>query len=196
MNPMPTTSRTPAALADLWQEHATTLRQRCVRWLGNLPDADDAVAQTALAAVSKYAGVARHLDSPERWLSKIAYHSCIDIIRARSRDRGRHVWPTSEAVFEERRPAHDPERQYLTAAMGETVRRAVGELSLALRTVVRLRLDHELTDAEIAAALGISPVAVRQRWHVARKTLRRRLDPAPRRHLAAAIPAERPRPSA
>ncbi|MGD0580567.1 MAG: sigma-70 family RNA polymerase sigma factor, partial [Bryobacteraceae bacterium] len=65
--------------------------------------------------------------------------------------------------------------QLLQAELGRELRAALSELPESYRSVVLLRDVEELTTAEAAEVLDLSPDVVKQRLHRGRLALRKRL---------------------
>ncbi len=75
-------------LSDIWKRHENELRQRCLGWTGRRDeDANEAMGRTAVAAVKSYREVAPHLHAPRAWLLRLAYNVCMDLHRARKREK-------------------------------------------------------------------------------------------------------------
>jgi RNA polymerase sigma-70 factor (ECF subfamily) len=109
------------------------------------------------------------------WLSRIAFREAV----ARAR-RGRRFSPLerdgrADAALEPPAAPGDPE---VDAARGEeaaALRAAIDALPRAYRTVFVLRELEELSTAETARCLGLTPDGVKTRLHRARGLLRREL---------------------
>lgn len=128
------------------------------RILGARPDAED-VAQEALArAALRWS---RLHESPEGWVSRVASNLAIDRYRKRRRE---HPYPTGPiGVVDER----IGERGDLVTALRRLPRRQ--------REVVVLRYLADLSEAEVARALGCSVGTVKTHGSRGLSSLRREL---------------------
>ncbi len=108
------------------------------------------------------------------WLYRIAYTTFLNHIR-----RPRRVFPMDEGIVE-RMPAPNPgpERVAQETERDEGLRRAVLDLPDPLRETVSARFWGEVPVRELAAADGISEVAVRKRLRKALSILRTTMEVA------------------
>ena len=129
-------------------------------------DAADAVAETFLVAWRRLDDVP--VDDARLWLYGAA----------------RRVLANQQRSERRRQRLGERLRQELPAVLGSMaplepqtsgVRAALAQLGAEDREVLRLSAWEELTPAEIATVLGVSPVAVRSRLHRARRRLRHAL---------------------
>lgn len=134
------------------------------------PSAAEDVVQNVLLSIHQ----ARHTYRPERpfgpWLRAIARNAVIDALRSRG-VRTRMEVPLTEL---EPAPSCGPSPDS-PAGLSPVLSRALEELPPGQREAVELLHLHELSSAEAAARLGISPVALRVRAHRGYKTLRAKL---------------------
>ncbi len=107
------------------------------------------------------------------WLRQIAKNRALDVARAsrRAEDRAAGVDPDGLSGA-----ADGAEARLLAAEDDRRVREALAELPEASRAVLILYYREETPTAELAARLGLSEAAARQRLHRAREQLRARLD--------------------
>jgi RNA polymerase sigma-70 factor (ECF subfamily) len=153
----------------LLQRHNAPLFATLYAALGQREDAREVLQETWLRA---YQHLAR-LREPTRfraWLLTIA----LNLVRARQRRGREQEWePVAEhearAVLDEEDGA---EREEELAAL----RRRMAELPARQRNVVDLRVNHELTHAEIADLLAISEEASRANYYQALKRLKETLQ--------------------
>lgn len=152
-----------------FDEFAAAMWPRLVRTgvlLGADPHAAEDLAQTTLArCYAAWAKVAR-ADSPEAYVHRM-------LINAHTSSRRRLWWreqPEAELPDAELR-GHDH-----AVAQSDDLRTALRRLPLGQRQVVVLRYFADLTEAQTAAALGISPGTVKSRASRALAALAR--DPA------------------
>jgi RNA polymerase sigma-70 factor (ECF subfamily) len=167
-----------AALTILVGRHDARLRRLCARILGNSHDADDAVQEAWLRALAAVRRIAP--GDVSAWLSVIARN---EARRLASRRRP----GVAEALERVSAPlADDPHEQACGRELGGAVVGALRALPPGQREVV-VRDALGQPPAEAAAALGVSPVALRIRRHRARAALRGPLADAgllPRREPA------------
>ena len=132
-------------------------------------DLDDLVAATYEVAWRRFDRVPAD-DGAVPWLITVAHNHLRNHRRRIKRDQG----------LLERLPAPEPSRGHDCADDGRwrEVRHALGTLPAADRELVLLIAWDELTAAQAATVLGISPAAVRTRLHRARRRLAAALDAA------------------
>lgn len=139
-----------------------------LRILGDREDAAD-VAQEAIArAVVRWSQVGH---DPVPWTVRVASRIALDGLRRRRRDT-RRLAELSRGVAEDHRSAG--------AATGPDasldLRRALRALPRRQREIVVLRYLADLSEADVARALGISPGAVKSAASRGAATLRAHLD--------------------
>jgi RNA polymerase sigma-70 factor (ECF subfamily) len=132
--------------------------------LGNRADAEDAVQEAFLRAWKFRNALAKEA-SVRPWLYRVVVNTCNSKLRQEIPRRERHD------------PGHDldttlsdndaPDR----FAAASDVTRALKDLPLHLRVVVVLRYYAELSEREIAIAIGRKPGTVKSRLHEARRRL-------------------------
>jgi RNA polymerase sigma-70 factor, ECF subfamily len=164
------------------REHGGRLLSVARRMLRNEEDARDAVQDAFLSAfrsLEEFQGTARL----STWLHRIVVNAALMKLRTASRrpeepiedllprfdDEGR--WSDAVSAYESRSDVLLQRRD--TRVM---VRRCIDALPEAYRTVLLLRDIEDLDTEEAAAALGISPNAVKIRLHRARQALRTLLE--------------------
>ncbi len=124
----------------------------------------------AWAALKSFDGRARF----STWLYRIAYTTFLNHVR-----RPRRVIPMEEGVAERaRNESENPEQAASRSQSGEQLRRAVIDLPNPLRETVTARFWGEVPVRELAAADGISEVAVRKRLRKALSILRQTMEVA------------------
>jgi RNA polymerase sigma factor (sigma-70 family) len=131
------------------QRHGPTVLRVCCAVLGPGPDAEDAWAETFLAALTSWPDLAEDTNI-EAWLVRVAHRKAIDITRRRAR----HAVPTDDLPEQTSRrgnPGRDDGVWTAVAALPERQRLAVAYHYLG-------GLPH----AETAALIGGSPEAVRR----------------------------------
>jgi len=149
----------------------------CVRLLGNLDDAEDAVQETFARAWSRLASFAGH-STFGTWVTTIALRHCTDVDRAR-KSRRKHVAPLP-AEFEPDRDAASrtspsPPRQAEQRELLLNLESALAQLPARLRNALTLRTIEGLEYEEVAKALGTSIRSARLYVWEARQRLGREL---------------------
>jgi RNA polymerase sigma-70 factor (ECF subfamily) len=149
----------------------------CVRLVGNLEDAEDAVQETftrAYARLESFAGKSTF----GTWVTSIALRLCADLERAR-KSRSRHVGGLPEH-FEIDRDVRAPRgaNPSLQSEQRETVRdveSALARLPNRLRTALTLRTIEGLDYEEVARLMGTTVRSSRLYVWEARQRLSREL---------------------
>jgi RNA polymerase sigma-70 factor (sigma-E family) len=124
---------------------------------GNHHDAEHLVQRSLIKAVAKWSRIADH---PEPYVRRIMYHD--NISRWRRRPVGEHLVGAAPD-----RPAAEDD-----AATRVTLHRALARLTPKQRTVLVLRYYEDLTEPQIAAALGIGIGTVKSQTRHALQRLR------------------------
>jgi len=160
-----------AAFSELMEAEQPRLMAQALAFCGNIHLAQDLVQETMIAAwksLSRFDGSCRLFT----WLYVL-------LLRQHQRSLGwfSRRWPLATLEQQESaarhetaapEPAHEPD-----AAEAELLRAMIAALPARHREVIRLRFYAEAGEAEIAAALGISPGTVKSRLHHALEKLRR-----------------------
>lgn len=128
------------------------------RVLGSRPDAED-VAQEALARA--FARWERVEDHAEAWVARVATNLAIGHWRGRRRTDAVHEGSTADGT------ALSLDRLQLTSMLRRLPRRQ--------REVIAMRYLADLTEADVAAALGCSVGTVKQHGHRGLAALRQAL---------------------
>jgi len=184
-----------SAFETLVTRHERRIYSLAFRILQHQQDAEDVTQQTFLSALEHLSGF-REEASFATWLSRIATHAALKVIRKRHATET-HVDENPHAEEEERGPLPHPEfiadwsqsPEHL-AQQNETrqlIEQALQELDDKHRLVFILRDVEGLSVKDTAATLGISEVNVKVRLMRARLRLRERLTRAfgdPARRLA------------
>jgi RNA polymerase sigma-70 factor (ECF subfamily) len=156
------------ALVELHHAHVYNL---CLRMLGRPADAEDATQEAFVRAF-------RQLRSyqPERkfstWLLSIAAHYCIDQLRRKS-------WLSLDDLPFFDRPAPDreqPEELALEFEARDEMQALLATLPVKYRAPLILRYWYDLSNAEIAQALGLTEGAVKTRLFRAREMLQEQME--------------------
>lgn len=158
----------PAAFAELYRRHLPRVYRYLIARLGDPYLAQDATAQTFLAALE---GIGSFRGSGEfrAWLLMIAHNKAMDIFRAR-----RATVPL-EAVVDVASPAPSPEQVVTRQLQLEEVLRAMRSLSPDRAEALALRIFGEMSVAEVGAAMEKHDAAVKMLVYRALRDLRERL---------------------
>jgi RNA polymerase sigma factor (sigma-70 family) len=145
---------------DLYLEYRRAVFAVCYSFLGNVPDADNAVQETFIKA-------ARHLHrlgevrDARLWLTRIAVRTCLDMKKS--------FWGrlfSSKAELSGSAPAErEPEHTLLEQEEHENLRRLLLGLPEKQRAAVTLKYFHDLDTQAIAQAMNISPGSVKTHLH-------------------------------
>lgn len=167
----------PDAFEAFYREHLEAVQRFVARRVSDPHLAADLTADVFLAVIDSAAGYRPALGTPRAWLFGIARNVLAMHVRRTVREahavarlQSRRVLaPDAIQRITERIDAERAARDLLAG---------LGDLEEGQRAVVELVAVDGLSPAEAAAALGITPVAVRVRLHRARKRLSA-LRPAP-----------------
>ncbi|WP_063772010.1 SigE family RNA polymerase sigma factor [Kitasatospora mediocidica] len=162
--------------AEFVQQRSAALFRTAYVLTGGRETAEDLV-QEALEKACRHWNRVRVTDSPEAYVRRIVVNLANDRWR-RLRRAGERSDLADRA---------DPSDHYRGVEQRDEVVRALQSLPIGMRTVVVLHYLHEMGDAEIAAALGISAGSVRSQ--LARGLAKLRSAAAPDE------PTERPSPA-
>jgi len=168
------TTDPPAGFADLVREHWEPVFRYLMSHARRTHDAEELTQETFLRALGHWP--TRDPDIRLRaWLLRIARNLYLDGFRRRQ--------TVAFGPLGELDPGGDapPDRAAEVADDASQVRLALAELTELPRSVFLLRVEGELSFAEIAAAVGISEEAARWHMHQARAKLAAKLRPAPDR---------------
>lgn len=176
-------------LDDVVSRNLRAFHQRAFRYLGNAPDAEDAVQDALLSAykhVAQFRGQARI----STWLTAIV----INAARMKLRRR-RGVWlsleeehtedglPLSERIAD---PRPGPEEACFTSEAHDRLAQVAKQLSPTLRRTFQLRHIDGLTTKETASLLGVPEGTVKAQVARARAKLAGLLRPKPPRQYSRA----------
>lgn len=171
----------PAAIAELLRAGDMRALERLTRCQGERllavgrrycrdeQDAQDAV-QDALLAAGAQLRAYRGEGAPDAWVVRMVARACGRMRRGRRNDPALHV-----RDVEVEAPEADPETLAGRARIAEALGEALLELAAEDRAVLVLAEAEGWTGPEIAAELGVSAAAVRQRLSRARRAVRARL---------------------
>ncbi len=140
--------------------------------LGRGPHVEDLAQEAFLRAYLAFPRFDVDGGSPSRWILTIATRLALNSLHAR-KHRGEPDASASEVV-----DGATPETERHRRELGRAIEHAIAQLSDEQRAVFVLAELHDLTLAEIGAALGIPENTVKTRLFRAREQLRARLDKA------------------
>jgi RNA polymerase sigma-70 factor (ECF subfamily) len=143
--------------------------REATRILGNRDDAEEAV-QEALMRAWRKRGACRTPTAPLPWLLQITRNEAMRLAARRSRRQASEVPDAEpEAVPAEPPSAESALDRALTSLATE---QALSVLGPDERKLIRLRYEEDLTQGQVAAALGVPEGTVKVRLHRVRARLR------------------------
>src|SRR5262249_3357286 len=157
-----------AAFGELVRRHGPMVLRFCLRTLGNVHDAEDALQATFLVLAQQASSI-RKKESLASWLHGVAYRMAIHAKRAAARRRG----------HESRASQSQPRDPALCAALQEIqllLDEEIEGLSETLREPFVYCCLENKSCADAARRLGIQEAAVWKRLSRARKLLQERLS--------------------
>ncbi len=160
-------------LADWLEEgYVASFRTACLI-LGNRADAEEAV-QDAYLRAWRFRDSLTAVPSIRPWLYRVVVNSCYSKLRREIPHRDRRAGDEPLAHLPE--PGGDPETRAEQGEVAETVLTALQRLPMSLRVPVVLRYYADLSERDIALAIGRRQGTVKSRLHEARRRLA--ADPA------------------
>jgi RNA polymerase sigma-70 factor, ECF subfamily len=159
-----------------WLEdgYVASFRTACLI-LGNRADAEEAV-QDAYLRAWRFRDSLTAVPSIRPWLYRVVVNSCYSKLRREIPHRDRRAGDEPLTHVAAPTHDHDPETRAEQGEVAETVLAALQQLPLALRVPVVLRYYADLSERDIALAIGRRPGTVKSRLHEARRRLA--ADPA------------------
>jgi RNA polymerase sigma-70 factor, ECF subfamily len=152
-----------------WLEegYAVSFRTACLI-LGNPADAEEAVQEAFLRAW-RFRDALTSVPSVRPWLYRVVVNSCYSKLRQEipHRDRRAGDGELVERVASTGDPAACAER----SEVAEVVLAALQRLPVSLRVPIVLRYYADLSERDIARAIGRRPGTVKSRLHEARRRL-------------------------
>lgn len=155
--------------ADVVRDHWVVIFRLLAHLTGNDHDAEELTQETFLRAWQGWAKVAPGT-RPRAWLFRIARNAFVDLSRRRQTVR-------FGPLAVDRGSENDPGRGMETSELAAAIRAALQEIPETARLVFLMRVEGELSFAEIAAELEISEEAARWHMHQARTKLLARMTP-------------------
>ena len=155
------------ALDALYRESAGDVHGYALSLLGDRASAEDVTALAFERLMRARGRLDPRRGSARALLFTIARNAALDELRRRKR-RAPAASPAAESLAAPAAPGADPE----DVERRDSVRRALAQLSARDREVVLLKFHGQLTNAELARALGISESNAGTRLHRALERLR------------------------
>ena len=152
-----------------WLEegYAGSFRTACLI-LGNRADAEEAV-QDAYLRAWRFRDSLSAVPSIRPWLYRVVVNSCYSKLRREIPHRDRRAG--DEPLAQLPAAGADPEARAAQGEVAQTVLDALQKLPLSLRVPVVLRYYADLSERDIALAIGRRPGTVKSRLHEARRRL-------------------------
>ena len=151
----------------LSEGYVPSFRTACLI-LGNRADAEEAV-QDAFLRAWRFRESLSSVPSIGPWLYRVVVNSCYSKLRQEIPHRDRRAGDDPLAHLPER--AAGPEDRAEDGEVAGTVLQALQRLPLSLRVPVVLRYYADLSERDIALAIGRRPGTVKSRLHEARRRL-------------------------
>lgn len=142
------------SFANVYHEFYPRVLNRCRTILGSREDAEDASSEVFARLPRAIATYDRALPF-SRWLSSVASHYCIDVLRRR-RSEQRVLAPVSAESSAYASAGRSPLEELLLQERQDAVRAAIGRLPEHYRAPLELRYYGDLSYDEIAQKLGLS----------------------------------------
>lgn len=149
------------AIETLYRQHASAVFRFAWGLSGDRSDAEDLVSETFVRLITRAPRI--ETQTALAYLLAVVRNTYLSGLRRRRRE--------VPLLAEIHAPARDPADRLDDQARLESVMEALGHLPEGERAVLLLRVDHDLSYEEIAAALGTTIGAARLRVHRARVRL-------------------------
>jgi RNA polymerase sigma-70 factor, ECF subfamily len=168
----------PVTLKALYDAHARAIHRFLCDLLGDPSAARDATQETFVRAFQRLHTLEAK-DRPAPWLFGIARNVSLEFRRARRRlrrvldDEPLEAWEDNRVTCS---GAGSPEDDAISREALRHVQGALAALSHDRRTVLLLRIDHDMSSEDIARAMGWSVPKVKVEIHRARIALREELQ--------------------
>jgi RNA polymerase sigma-70 factor, ECF subfamily len=151
----------------LEQGYVPSFRTACLI-LGNRADAEEAVQEAFLRAWRFRASLAS-VPRIQPWLYRVVVNACYSKLRQEIPHRDHRAGDGPLAHIPGR--GNDPDTMAQHSQVAETVLHALQQLPVSLRVPVVLRYYADLSERDIALAIGRRPGTVKSRLHEARRRL-------------------------
>lgn len=157
----------------LYESHRDRIYQLALRLLRD-PDMASDATQESFRKAFEARGAFRREARPSSWLFRIAYNTCVDVLRTQ-RGAPRPFEETESGTSEPQ--GGDLESSVESREACRRVRAALETLEEDDRRLLCLQMDEGMGYAELASVLGCSATAVRMRVSRARRRLKEILYP-------------------
>jgi RNA polymerase sigma-70 factor (ECF subfamily) len=149
------------------ESYLTSFRTACLI-LGNRSDAEEAVQEAFLRAW-RFRDSLASVPSIKPWLYRVVVNACYSKLRTEipHRDQRADDGPLAQLAS----GPNDPADAAAQAEVAETVLAALRRLPVSLRVPIVLRYYADLSERDIAHAIGRRPGTVKSRLHEARRRL-------------------------
>jgi RNA polymerase sigma-70 factor (ECF subfamily) len=147
--------------------YAVSFRTACLI-LGNRADAEEAV-QDAFLRAWRFRDALTSVPSIKPWLYRVVVNSCYSKLRREIPHRDHRAGDGELA--EHMASTNDPAASAEQSEVAEVVLAALQRLPVSLRVPVVLRYYADLSERDIALAIGRRPGTVKSRLHEARRRL-------------------------
>jgi RNA polymerase sigma-70 factor (ECF subfamily) len=154
-----------------WLEegYALSFRTACLI-LGNRADAEEAVQEAFLRAW-RFRHALTSVTSVKPWLYRVVVNSCYSKLRQEIPHRDRRADDDQLAQLAQCTASSDPAARAEQSETAEVVLAALQRLPVSLRVPVVLRYYADLSERDIARAIGRRQGTVKSRLHEARRRL-------------------------
>jgi RNA polymerase sigma-70 factor (ECF subfamily) len=154
---------------EVWldQSYVASFRTACLI-LGNRADAEEAV-QDAFLRAWRFRDSLASVPSIKPWLYRVVVNACYSKLRQEIPHRDQRAGDQPLAHMAS--AAADPEQWAEQTEVAQTVLEALRRLPVSLRVPVVLRYYADLSERDIALAIGRRPGTVKSRLHEARRKL-------------------------
>jgi RNA polymerase sigma-70 factor (ECF subfamily) len=149
------------------QSYVASFRTACLI-LGNRADAEEAV-QDAFLRAWRFRDSLASVPSIKPWLYRVVVNACYSKLRQEIPHRDQRAGDQPLAHMAS--AAADPEQWAEQTEVAQTVLEALRRLPVSLRVPVVLRYYADLSERDIALAIGRRPGTVKSRLHEARRKL-------------------------
>jgi RNA polymerase sigma-70 factor, ECF subfamily len=154
-----------AAYRQAYDRYGPALFAAALRMLGNRADAEDAVQEVFAALVRSRSRIA-HVADLTAYVFATRRHAAVQLARRRQRQPAANLMDVQA-------PSRD---QYEDPNQADRLWRLVGRLPEAQREVLALKIQGDLTFAQIGVIFGISPNTAASRYRYALEKLQQMLE--------------------
>jgi RNA polymerase sigma-70 factor, ECF subfamily len=158
----------PEAISAIYDRFGLTLFRLACSMVGSPADAEDAVQEVFVGLVRGRARLGQ-IANLRAFLFTALRRAALRLAEQRQKERA-----TPAAAFLE---LAAPSPRTMAVERAEQLERALRTLPVEQRELIALKIDGELTFAEIAEVLGISPNTAASRYRYALEKLRAMLEP-------------------